>query len=247
MRVGIIMLWLGRYLRSALKAAYNATCLVIHPDKNEHPDATRAQTYLNESMTVLESAIARSEYNHSIRNKLEKAAEQTRRKRQRSQLGAKLRPHSREVHVKSKQTNSASGGASKQAPSKEPAADNKVQEPSLSSKAAEATSSKQPAEQAGLKWWDVSGLQVRQYKLWVAVRLNNALVRKFLFKEWQDETVAMQVATELAKKAAKQLFEFRFAKNKKDKAAFLTTNGVEFSASLTVVQLQSHLEQAGQR
>lgn len=205
-------------------------------------------------MTVLESPIARSEYNHRIRNKLEKASEHHAKRRARSQLATRLRPQSRAKDVKSKPTTQTNAEASKQASSKEPAAGKEAQEPSLSSKAVGTTTSskatgaasgKESAEPTLLKWWDVSGLQLRQYKQWVAVRINNTLIRKFLFKEWQDEAIAKQIATEFAKQAAKKLLDFRFNKTKKEKLASLAKSGVVLASTLTVSQMQAQLEKAG--
>ena len=120
-------------------------------------------------------------------------------------------------------------------------------EPTSSKDPAGTEPTKTPSEpaQANLKFWEVSGLQVRAYKGWIAVRVTSEHVRKFHFKEWQNESTAKQVATEFARKASRTLLEYRALKTKTDKTAFVKEKGLtDLTGKETVFDMSQLLAEA---
>ena len=130
------------------------------------------------------------------------------------------------------------------------------EQPSTDSAASGKTASKEPAEppvtekpskpEAPLKFWEVSGLQLRPFKNWIVVRIDVASTRKFNHKEWQDENIAKAVATEFAKQASKKIATLKCTKTKKDKLAYLKENGINCTTGKeSVADLELLLQQAG--
>ena len=267
-------------MAKALKAAYRATCKIIHPDKCTEPDANKAQVMLNAAMCTLESPFARSSYNNTLQAKLEQHERQSLKRRRKQQIGQNLCKKAAAVAQKGKKqtTTSASGSAKgsssstaakgsssstaaeastnhkasaqeakemqqEQHASKEPSAAKPSKTEAATSKAGEEKAeTKEPAKTG---WWDVGGFQVKQFKHWITVRLEFSTVRKFLFKEWQNEQVAKEVAMQFAKQASRKMTEFRLVKTKKLKTEFLTTNGVnDMTGKETIAQLEMLLEEA---
>eukprot|EP00435_Cladocopium_sp_Y103_P057316 s12_g19.t1 len=70
-------------------------------------------------------------------------------------------------------------------------------------------------------------------------------MRKFSYKEWQDEDVTKRVATAFAKQCHRRKLEFKFAKNKKDKIAYMNDIGIKsMNGKEIVADLETLLEQA---
>ena len=263
-------------MAEALKAAYRATCKIIHPDKCTDPNANKAQVMVNAAMTTLESPFARSSYNTAFERKLQQHEQQVLKRRRKQQIAQDLGKKAAAIAQKTKKPATSASGSAKgasssttaqastndkasaqkpkemqqeQHASKEPSVTKPSKTEAKTSKAGEEkTETKEPAkteEKSSPKWWDVGGFQVKQFKHWITVRLERGSIRKLLFKEWQDEQVAKEVATQFAKQASRKMTEFQLVKTKKLKAEFLTTNGINgMTGKETVVQLEGLLEEA---
>jgi hypothetical protein len=249
---------------------------LIHPDKFEHPDANKAQVLVNQAMTTLESPIARSEYHMRFEGRLKKHESVYARKQKRSALSTKLKTkvaHTIAKKKKGHQGSSIAKGVGKgkadatvkktypnTASTPEPDAcktgKEEQEQSSTDSAAASKSASKVPAEppvtekptkpETPLKFWEVSGFQVRPFKNWIAVRISGSLSRKFQHKEWQNENVAMKVATEFAKQVSKKSARMKIAKTKKEKFAYLKENGINCATGKeTIVELELLLQEAG--
>ena len=143
------------------------------------------------------------------------------------------------------QSSTDSAAASKSA-SKVPA-EPPVTDKSASKVPAEPPVTEKPTKpETPLKFWEVSGFQVRPFKNWIAVRINGSLSRKFQHKEWQNENVAMKVATEFAKQVSKKSARLKITKTKKEKFAYLKENGINCATGKeTIVELELLLQEAG--
>eukprot|EP00435_Cladocopium_sp_Y103_P050344 s918_g15.t1 len=168
-------------------------------------------------MTILESPIARSEFHMKTQLMLERHERCFSKKKRTQQVTEKLRKQViKTIDKQKKPAKTAKTSTTETTEKKEPS---KAPGPSTGEGSKEPTK-----ETAGtgtddktLKFWDVSGYQVKPFRNWIGVRIDSEATRKFQYKEWQDQDVAKQIATEFAKKAAKEMFEFRFAKTKKEK------------------------------
>lgn len=240
-----------------MRAAYKATCRVIHPDKNEHKDANRAQVAVNQAMTILESPIARSEYHLQLQRMLEKHQRSFAKQKKTKVLGEKLTKQVIKTVDKNKKTTKNAKAGKPADPSKDASAPTEPTENKESSKASQPSTgegSKEPTkasagtgkdDKASLKFWDVAGYQVKPHKNWISVRLDSDAIRKFHYNQWQDEAVARQVATEFAKKVSKEMFEFRFAQPKKEKIARMKSKGITcMKGKESVAELEKLFHQA---
>lgn len=222
---------------------------------------------VNEAMTILESPIARSEYNHSFNSRLEKHAKDYNRKTRRANLGSQLaqktmlkaKQHasmaSKESKTKDTEPKTAETSKTSQE-SKPKEAETKKSEASKASKeskpnAAEAEKSEanedsKDSVKHASKVWDVAGYQVRTFKNWISVRIHSSAIRKFVYKEWDNQATTKNIAVEFAKQVNRKVLEFKYAKNKVDKIKFMNTSGIDsLKGNETVSMLQEILEQAG--
>ena len=101
----------------ALKAAYRATCLIIHPDKCTDPSANKAQVMVNAAMTTLESAFARSSYNTAFERKLQQHEQQVLKRRRKQQIAQDLGKKAAAIAQKTKKPATSASGSAKGASS----------------------------------------------------------------------------------------------------------------------------------
>ena len=232
---------------------------MIHPDKCEHKDATKASAAVNQAITTLESPIARSELHTMLAAKLEKHAKEFGKKKRKGAVSAALqnrvkrtidkKPAAKKPASKPSSDSKATSASQKPTTSKPPC------EPSEPAATEAASSAPHKTEEAGkpstgdkanLKFWEVSGLQVRPYKGWITVRVESDAVRKFQYKEWQDEEVAKLVAAEFAKQASKTCRIYRSFKTKSDKVNYMKELGITaMTGKESVYDMQMLLNQAG--
>ena len=208
---------------------------------------------VNQSMTVLESAIARSEFHGVLESKLLKHEKAFGRQKRKVAIRGRIEKSVIKTIDKSKKT--TSGPASKSTGTSKSSQASKPTETAQSSEATKSggtaasakTPSKDPGteDQAGLKFWDVGGYQVKPFKNWIQVRIDSDSIRKFDYKEWQNADIAKQIATEFAKEASHQTLLFRTHKNKKDKTEFMKERGVDMTGKETQAGLEKLLHKAG--
>ena len=191
--------------------------------------------------------MARSAYHTILEAKLEKHAKQHAKQKRNAFVSNKV---SKQV-IKTIGKNKQAAKAKCTSKSSKPAAD--PQEPKAKASETEATKSTEAAKTTtpaapndpNLKFWDVSGYQVRMYKNWVTVRIDGTTIRKFLFQEWQDGEVAKQIATCFAKAARKEILLFRAVKAKTEKIEIMKKHGINLEGKETVAKMEILLQEAG--
>ncbi len=233
---------------------------------------------VNDAMTRLESPFARSDYNRALEARLRKHADQFAKAKRKQMLSASMAKKTRPVHTKqaksaassskqtkenkeavaasctqskeNKETEAASSMNAKESKKTATASSTQTEE-SKQTTAASSTQTKESKEAKHTetsKMWEVCGFPLKLFKNWVTVRLDSGATRKFLFKEWKDESTAKKVAVEFAKAASKKKTMLSHGhKTKKDKTAYLKENGVDtLTGKETVTGLESVLDEACQ-
>lgn len=208
---------------------------------------------MNQAITTLESPFARSDYNHRTLEKLKKHTIDFAKKKRNAALGAKLQNRAVPGKAAKSKTEAASTaknsstGKQTQMPTGKTSDENESKESKAKGAEHSKTESK-AGEKSQLKFYEVAGLQVRPFKQWISVRINSSSMRRFLFKEWQDEKVATKVATAFAKKASSTLHTMKTAKVKKNKLAYMNELGIEcMNGHETATELEDLLGQASYR
>ena len=216
--------------------------LACHPDKCKHEKATGAQTAVNKAWEVLRVSASRTAYDSSFRAMIQRENEARQREeiRKQKQTQPAITPkmfQQQSVKIIQRLARKQMQRAVRKV--------NKMLRLRIRIQPSQAARKRLIPEKGGPQTtWDVGTSTLKELKTAISVKVSDSVTRKFSFKEWQDRTVAKQVAEKFAKSTLSITNQFDCVKLKKDKAVFAQQQGVECTGKETVAVLRGLLEEA---